>query len=106
MVVSASELRRKIYKLLDQVLDSGIPLEIERRGRRLRVVAADALPKLDRLVPHPDYVAAQKRWSAWTGPASDARDLAGLNARRRPRPFWTHEGPPRFSAGRGRLART
>lgn len=56
MVISASELRQNIYKLLDQVLDSGMPLEIERNGRRLRVVPVEAPPKLDRLVRHADYV--------------------------------------------------
>lgn len=56
MAIGASELRQNVYKLLDQVLETGIPLEIERRGRRLRVVPADAPPKLARLAAHPDYV--------------------------------------------------
>ena len=37
--VSASGLRRNIHRLLDEVLESGEPLEIPRRGRVLRVVA-------------------------------------------------------------------
>lgn len=56
MAISASELRQNIYKLLDEVLKTGVPLEIERNGRRLRVVAEDAPNKLDRLVPHPDAI--------------------------------------------------
>ena len=56
MVITASELRQNIYKLLDQVLESGVPLEIERNGRRLRVIPTDAPGKLDRLIGHPDYV--------------------------------------------------
>lgn len=56
MTVTASELRQNVYKLLDQVLETGEPLEIERRGRRLKVVAADAPSKLDRLVPHPGTI--------------------------------------------------
>lgn len=56
MVITASELRQNIYKLLDQVLETGLPLEIERRGRRLRVTPADAPPKLERLATHGDYV--------------------------------------------------
>ena len=55
-MVSASELRKNIHRLLDQVLESGVPLEIEQQGRRLRVVPADAPPKLARLVAHGDYV--------------------------------------------------
>lgn len=56
MVVTATELRQNIYRLLDQVLDSGEPLEIERNGRRLRVVPADVPNKLDLLEPHPDFI--------------------------------------------------
>ncbi len=54
MTVTATELRQNIYKLLDSVLDSGVPLEIERNGRLLRVMPVDGRSKLDRLVPHPD----------------------------------------------------
>ncbi len=56
MAVTASELRQNIYRLLDRVLETGVPLEIERRGRRLRVVPAAAVSKLDRLVGHPESV--------------------------------------------------
>jgi hypothetical protein len=56
MSVSPSELRANIYRLLDQVLETGVPLEIERNGRRLRVVPDDPPSKLDRIVPHPDLV--------------------------------------------------
>ncbi|QDP98321.1 type II toxin-antitoxin system Phd/YefM family antitoxin [Microlunatus elymi] len=45
--VTASELRQNIYRLLDQVLDSGEPLEISRKGRLLRLVADE--PRGDRL---------------------------------------------------------
>jgi hypothetical protein len=38
MVVTASTLRQNVYAFLDKVLESGIPLEIERRKRRLRIV--------------------------------------------------------------------
>lgn len=54
MAVSASELRQNIYRLLDEVLETGQPIEIERKGRRLRISALEAPGKLDRLVPHPD----------------------------------------------------
>ena len=42
MVISASQLRQNIYRLLDEVLESGEPIEIERNGRRLRIVPAEA----------------------------------------------------------------
>lgn len=56
MSVSPSELRSNIYRLLDQVLETGIPLEIERNGRTLRIVADEPPSKLDRIVPHPGFV--------------------------------------------------
>ena len=57
MIVTASGLRQNIYRLLDRVLESGEPLEIVRRGRRLRVIPADAPPKLERIAGHPGYIA-------------------------------------------------
>ena len=56
MAITASELRQNVYKLLDTVLETGIPLEIERNGRRLRVVLIESPPKLDRLVGHAGYI--------------------------------------------------
>ncbi len=41
---------------MDEVLETGIPLEIERNGRRLRLVADPPTPKLDRLGPHPGTI--------------------------------------------------
>jgi hypothetical protein len=55
MAISASELRQNVYKLLDQVLETGVPLEIERKGHLLRLEPAEPVNKLDRLTPHPGY---------------------------------------------------
>lgn len=56
MSISPSELRANIYRLLDQVLETGIPLAIERNGRLLRIVPDDPPSKLDRIVAHPGFV--------------------------------------------------
>lgn len=56
MVITASELRQNVYKLLDQVLETGIPLEIDRKGRRLRITPSDPPSKLERLVRHEDAI--------------------------------------------------
>lgn len=55
MRLTASQLRANIYRILDQVAESGVPVEIVRRRRRLKIVPADdARPrKLDRLKPRP-----------------------------------------------------
>jgi len=55
MPLTASKLRANIYRLLDQVLESGVPLEVERRGHLLRIVPAEGSP-LDRLPRRPDYL--------------------------------------------------
>ena len=41
MRLSASSLRQDIYRVLDEVLETGVPVEIERKGRLLRIVPAD-----------------------------------------------------------------
>lgn len=56
MAVNPTELRANLYQLLDEVLETGVPLEIERNGRRLHIVADPPTSKLDRLVPHPGTV--------------------------------------------------
>lgn len=56
MGVSPSELRANIYRLLDEVLETGVPLEIERNGRVLRVVPDEVPAKLSRLVAHPGSI--------------------------------------------------
>jgi predicted peroxiredoxin len=56
MAMSASELRQNIYRLLDEVLETGVPLEIERKGQRLRIVPEERVSKLDRIVGREDYL--------------------------------------------------
>lgn len=56
MSVSASELRQNVYRLLDEVLETGVPLEVERHGRRVRLVPDEMPSKLARLAPHPGYI--------------------------------------------------
>jgi hypothetical protein len=53
--LSPSRLRANLYRILDQVLASGEPVEIERKGRRLRIVAEQE-GKLDLLKPHAAYL--------------------------------------------------
>lgn len=52
MVYTATALRKDIYSLLDSVLESGIPLEIERKGKRLRIVPEGKTGRLERLEKH------------------------------------------------------
>lgn len=56
MVVNASQLRKDVYRLLDQVLATGQPLEVMRNGRLLRITPAAGGSRLDRVTTRPDLV--------------------------------------------------
>ena len=55
MVLTASKLRANIYRILDHVADTGVPVEIVRGRRRLKIVPAEssAPNKIARLTARP-----------------------------------------------------
>ena len=53
---SVSRLRENLYKVLDRVLETGVPVEVERKGQLLRIVPAERPDRLANLSPHPDYL--------------------------------------------------
>jgi PHD/YefM family antitoxin component YafN of YafNO toxin-antitoxin module len=55
MAVTASTLRQNVYRILDQVLETGVPVEIVRRRQRLMIVSVEAASadKLERLKSQP-----------------------------------------------------
>ena len=55
--VTPTELRANVYNLLDEVLQSGLPIEIKKGDRRLRIVPADKADKFMNLVFRPHAVA-------------------------------------------------
>lgn len=57
MRLTASSLRANVYRILDQILETGVPVLIERKGKMLKIVAVEAASKLDNLKPRP-YLAA------------------------------------------------
>jgi len=73
VALTASKLRANIYRILDQVLATGEPVEIERNGRIIRLVADKGPSKLDKIIPEPDLVVGDPEelvhmdWSSeWT----------------------------------------
>lgn len=54
-VLTASKLRENVYSVLDEILETGVPIEIERKGKRLRIVPVEGKSRLANLDPH-DYV--------------------------------------------------
>lgn len=55
MRLKASKLRANIYRILDQVLETGVPVEIERHGKLLKIVCEEPPSRLERLKPR-DYL--------------------------------------------------
>jgi len=64
--VTPTELRANIYRLLDEVLETGLPLEISKGGRKLRIVPVERRNRLDNLKPRPEVI---------TGNADDLPDI-------------------------------
>jgi len=54
--ISVTELRGNIYKLFDKVLKTGIPIEINKGGKKLKIVAVENLNKLDNLIASPQVI--------------------------------------------------
>jgi hypothetical protein len=50
MVVKPSQLRANLYRLLDRVLKTGEPIEIDRAGKSLLLVPKEKKSKLENLV--------------------------------------------------------
>lgn len=50
MAVSASKLRENIYQILDGILKTGKPVEVLRKGKKLKIVAEEPIVKLQNLV--------------------------------------------------------
>jgi hypothetical protein len=52
MTITASALRNNIYRLLDNVANTGQPLFIERKGQKLKVICDKKQKKLSQLPRH------------------------------------------------------
>ena len=54
--ITPTELRKNIYQILDKVLETGIPVEIIRNGKLLKIIAPEHINKLDNLISRPDTI--------------------------------------------------
>lgn len=54
--VTPTELRANIYNLLDEVLDTGVPLEIKKGDKKLRIVPVEKVDKLQNLTSRPEVI--------------------------------------------------
>jgi antitoxin (DNA-binding transcriptional repressor) of toxin-antitoxin stability system len=47
--ITAAKLRQNLYNILDQALETGVPVEVERKGRVLKIVPEPKPSKLAKL---------------------------------------------------------
>lgn len=64
---TASQLRKDLYRILDEALATGDPVEVLRKGKVLRIVPEKPASKLDRL---------KKRKGSFVG---DPDDIIGMD---------------------------
>jgi len=53
MPISLTKLRADLYKIVDQVIQSGIPVVIERNGKQVKIIPVEKKSKLSHLKAHP-----------------------------------------------------
>ncbi len=54
--ITPTELRSNIYNLLDEVLETGIPIEINKGDQKLRIVPVAKVDKFQNLVSRPEVI--------------------------------------------------
>jgi len=54
--VSNLNIQNDIFQLLDKVIKTGVPVEIERKGKRLLISPAEKRRDLDSLEEHPEFI--------------------------------------------------
>ena len=54
--ITPTELRSNIYNLLDEILNTGIPIEINKGSRKLRIIPIKKTNKLQNLIPRLDTI--------------------------------------------------
>lgn len=74
--LSLTKARADLYKIVDGVLETGNPVEIERRGKRVRIVPVRPASKLDNLVKRPGTLVGDPEdvvHMDWSGEWSESR---------------------------------
>jgi antitoxin (DNA-binding transcriptional repressor) of toxin-antitoxin stability system len=67
MRVTASKLRENVYQILDEAIKTGVPVEVIRKGKVLKIVPDKPVSKLDRL---------RKRKNVFVG---NVEDIIGMD---------------------------
>jgi prevent-host-death family protein len=56
MAISVTKLRANLYAIVDRVIETGVPVEIERKGETVRLESAKRKSKLQKLAKNPDTI--------------------------------------------------
>ena len=51
MTINATSLRKDIYNILDTVIETGVPVDVTRHGKHLKIVVVEKPSKLKNLKP-------------------------------------------------------
>lgn len=54
--ITVTRLRSDLYKVIDEVIKTGIPVEIDRNGKKVQIVAVEPKLKLDNLIKRPEVI--------------------------------------------------
>ncbi len=65
--VTPTELRSNIFNLLDEILKTGVPIEINKGNKKLRIVPVEKTDKLQNLISRPNVI---------TGDPNDLVDIS------------------------------
>jgi prevent-host-death family protein len=60
MTITASKLRENIYRILDEVAETGVPVEVVRKGVTLRIVPEVKRSKLANLKKRKDWLGSEE----------------------------------------------
>jgi hypothetical protein len=52
MPISLTKLRADLYNIVDQVIETGLPVDVERNGKTVRIIAIEKKSKLANLKAH------------------------------------------------------
>ena len=56
MAITATKLRSDLYRVINDVIRKGVPVEVELRGKKVRIVPAEPRDKLANLVKRPGVI--------------------------------------------------
>jgi len=56
MSLTVTELRADLYTVVDQIIETGIPVEVLRNGHKIKIILADGPSKLERLIYKTDVI--------------------------------------------------